>query len=163
MRRARASEPAPASRSAAALNATGRSSSARASGILASGQPDIFVVEGLAVDAPVGRREPGRNLAGLGDRPHQAMDKGAVGLARQPLAAAALERLGADDPPERVGRNAGPEPDRAPKSGAGQGEARVESGCRDHAVPALEEDVALLDIGRAYGFVHGVARWDRLV
>src|SRR5258708_20230424 len=46
----------------------------------------IFEIAGLVVDADLGRRDPGGELAGLGDRLHQRGDEVAVVGRRQPFA-----------------------------------------------------------------------------
>src|SRR5215467_11341073 len=50
-------------------------------------EPDILVVDGLAVDAAGGRSNPARELAGLGHRVHETLHVGLVLLRGQPLPA----------------------------------------------------------------------------
>src|SRR5258706_4382188 len=85
-------------------------------------QMNILVIDCEVVDAAVGRRDPGRHLAGLDHLLHQALHEAAVALARQPLARALLPRLAADDPAFGRDRYARPGADRAAEAGAPQAE-----------------------------------------
>src|ERR1017187_6924471 len=48
-------------------------------------QLHVLVVHRIVVDAAVGRSDPRRYLAGLGDALHQAHDVGSVAVAGQPI------------------------------------------------------------------------------
>src|SRR5215471_20582829 len=49
-------------------------------------EPDVFEVDGLAVDAAGGRSDPAREFPRLGHRVHEALHEGLVLLGGQPLA-----------------------------------------------------------------------------
>src|SRR6185295_20280615 len=66
--------------------------------------------------------------------------------------------LTAEQAPLRVGRRGSPRTDGAPEAGAGQRQTQLEAGALDLHVPALDADLAILDVGIAQHLVHRVAQ-----
>src|SRR5271167_3195581 len=112
-------------------------------------QADVLEVEGRVVDADFGRGDPARDLARLGDTPHQARDEAAVLAGRQPVALPKAPFLLGDRAPLRVGPHAGPDADRAVEADARQPEPKIIPGFCEKPVPALHPDIAIPDIGGA--------------
>src|SRR2546425_2618326 len=104
---------------------------------------DVLVIQGKVVDAALGRRDPRGHLAGLDHLVHQRMHEGVVALGGNPVLEAPLVFLARDHLAVGVHRHAGPGPDRAPEARRWQGEAQLVARALDHAVPALESDLAI--------------------
>src|SRR5262247_4566571 len=64
--------------------------------VASSRELHVFEITRLVVDADARRRDPARELAGLDDLAHQALDEIAVILRRQPLVLLPLPRCGVD-------------------------------------------------------------------
>src|SRR6516165_12035606 len=60
--------------------------------------------------------------------------------------------------PSGVGRDTGPDADRAAEAGARQPEAKLVAGLGDEPVPALHANTAIADIGGTRHLVHGLAQ-----
>src|SRR5438270_2115500 len=73
----------------------------------AGGQLHVLEIARLAIDAGARRRDPRCEAAGLGDRPHQALDEQIVGGVRQELIAPPLPFLGAQQIAVGIGMNRG--------------------------------------------------------
>src|SRR5204863_2748347 len=93
----------------------------------AGGQLDILEIAGLAVDARAWRRDPRCEAAGLGDRPHQALDEQIVGGGRQELVAAPLPLLLAQQLAVRIRVDRGELADAAVECDMRQPDAVVEA------------------------------------
>src|SRR5262245_59226150 len=65
----------------------------------------VFEITRLVVDADTRRRDPARELAGLDDLAHQALDEVAVILRRQPLVLLLIPRCRVDQLPGRRRRD----------------------------------------------------------
>src|SRR5579859_4095865 len=106
-------------------------------------QLHVLILDREVVDAAVGGRDPGGHLAGLDHLLHQALDEGAVALARQPFARPCVPLGASDDPAIWTHGNASPGTDRAAEAGAGQRELAPDAGFLDQPVPAFDADLAV--------------------
>src|SRR6185369_13427360 len=107
----------------------------------------ILVFHREVVDAALRWRDPARHLAGLDHALHEREDVGAVALRWDPVREALLVLMAGDHPALRVDRHAGPRADGAAEAGGGQRQAEVVPGALDLAVPALQADLAVLEVG----------------
>src|SRR5687768_7427189 len=107
---------------------------------------DVLVLHGEVVDAAVRRREPAGDLAGGGDLLHQRMDERAIGFRRDPFVDPLCVLLLAQHLSLRIDRQSGPGADGAAEARGGQGETQREAGALDLPVPALEADLAVLEV-----------------
>src|SRR5258708_27217593 len=125
-------------------------------------QLTVFVVDRLVVDAAVRRGDPRRHLAGLGHRPHQAVHECAIRFCRKPGVLPGLKGAGRNRTSIGVGGHAGPKADATAEAAAWQAVAEGEARLLNLVIPPIEEHLALLDVGQACSFVHGVAPPDLL-
>src|SRR5438067_13754307 len=116
---------------------------------------DVFVVQREIVDAALGRRDPGGHSSRLDHFLHQRMHEGMVALRRDPVLEPALIVLARDQLAVRIDRHAGPWADRAAKPGGGEREPKLMARALDHPVPALEPDLAILEVGLAHHLIQG--------
>src|SRR4051812_9945989 len=113
-------------------------------------QLHVLVVHRQVVDSALGRRDPGGHLPRVRHFLHQRMDERPVRLRGDPLLERFPKKLLGNQPALRVRGQSRPGADRAAKARRGQGEAQIEAGALDLAVPALEPDLAVLEVGLAH-------------
>src|SRR3954452_9529972 len=94
----------------------------------------VIVSQSEIVDAAIGRRDPAGEFARLSDPLHQALDKVAIGVGRQPFALLCLPQIGGDRISPWIRLDPRPSADRAPESQARQNEPKVAPGFLDQAV-----------------------------
>src|SRR5271166_6073719 len=87
---------------------------------LPSVEADVLVGDPEVVDAAVGRRDPPGELAGFGHTLHQASDKAAILLARQPILLPGAPLFGGNGLALGCGMHARPGAGRSPKAQARQ-------------------------------------------
>src|SRR3989442_4024917 len=124
---------------------------------------DVLVIQSKVVDAALGRRDPGGHLAGLYHLVHERMHEGVVALGGNPVLEAPLVVLARDHLAVGVDRHAGPRPDRAAEARRGESQAERITRALDHAVPALESDLAIPEVGLAHHLVQRVEHGDFLL
>src|SRR5260370_3229563 len=112
----------------------------------ASGEVNVVVVERLAVDAVLGRGDPGRDLAPLVHRLHQRPHVGLVHLGRQPLALAALPFLGREHLARRRGLDPRGRADLAVEPDARKVQPLPHPALLQDAVPPLDAALAVRDV-----------------
>ena len=113
---------------------------------MASGPPHVLEVEGLAVDAPRGRRDPVRELAGLDDGLHEARHVGAILFRGEPFVMPGVPFRLADRAPVRRHLNLGEVADGAMEGAMGQLQLEVDAVAPDHLVPARHPALAVGDV-----------------
>src|SRR5262249_33470085 len=129
---------------------------------VSSVQLHVFVFHRQVVDAPFGRRDPAGHLARLGHLVHERADECLVLRGGNPVFEMLFKESFFYLFPLRVDRNAGPRADRAAKARGGESEAHLVPGALDQPVPALEADLAVLEVRLAHDLVQRVEQGNLL-
>src|SRR5207247_4925173 len=117
---------------------------------------DVLVLQREVVDAALGRSDPAGHPAGLDHLLHQRMHERLVGFARDPVGKGCFIQFPLHEVSLRVHGLSRPGADRAPEARRRQAQAEIVRRALDHAVPALQADLAVLEIGLAHHFVQRI-------
>src|SRR5262245_18412922 len=118
-------------------------------------EPDVFEVDGLAVDAAGGRSDPTRECPGLDHRLHEALHEGLVLLGGQPLAVSRIPLRLADHAAIRRHLRLGECADGPMAAAVRQGQLEVDAVPPDHLVPPRHAARAVRHVVVAQPLVQG--------